>query len=379
MSNSTLAVYRDTGIGQWNYRTAPISKITIHHAACVASMHTYSSIIRKNHNVSWNYAIANDGEIGIFVDEDNRSWASSNVENDMSAVTIIVSNSEVGGSWPVSKSAYNSLLKLCVDICQRNGISKLIYGGSAKNSNLTMHKWFTNTICPGPYLSRMFPTIAAQVNKQLQQQPLGTSTDRNYSYSAITGGKLITRDTINYKYLKPYIITINRNTHNMDYTQLKNMGVVGVIIEAGSLYDAVHSQISYRNPRIDVQCKSAVSAKLPFGLYCGVRARSVEEAKRELYELSFCIRKYPPMLGVWLHLQLVKSTALNNQILNVYYNELVRLGLKDKVGLYVTPSELKQISWDKFQDQFYLWLVEHVSTMDSIDQLLTPEFFVLPK
>jgi hypothetical protein len=65
----------------------------------------------------------------------------------------------------VSEKAYAALIDLCVDICQRYGF-KLNYTGD-KTGNLTMHKWFASTLCPGPYLEPRFPEIAAEVNKRL--------------------------------------------------------------------------------------------------------------------------------------------------------------------------------------------------------------------
>ncbi len=55
-----------------------------------------------------------------------------------------------------------------MDICQRNGITKLNYTGD-KNGNLTMHKCFAATACPGPYLESKFPYIAQEVNKRLSE------------------------------------------------------------------------------------------------------------------------------------------------------------------------------------------------------------------
>jgi hypothetical protein len=103
------------------------------------------------------------------VDEANRSWCSSSSANDHRAITIEVSNSENGGNWPVSDKVLSKLIDLCVDICQRNGIDKLNYTGD-KNGNLTMHKWFANTACPGPYLGSKFPYIAEEVNKRLAKE-----------------------------------------------------------------------------------------------------------------------------------------------------------------------------------------------------------------
>ena len=88
--------------------------------------------------MSANYAIGNDGRIGLFCDEKDRSWCSSSAANDLVAITIEVSNSAYGDAsgWPVSDAAYASLIKLCVDICKRNGIHKLEYTGT-KDSHPT--------------------------------------------------------------------------------------------------------------------------------------------------------------------------------------------------------------------------------------------------
>ena len=86
--------------------------------------------------------------------------------NDNRAVNIEVANCATGGDWPVSSAAYNRLIDLCVDICQRNGIKALNYTGDA-DGNLTEHRMFMATACPGPYLHERMPQIAAAVNARL--------------------------------------------------------------------------------------------------------------------------------------------------------------------------------------------------------------------
>lgn len=115
---------------------------------------------------SCNYAIGFDGNIAMGVEEKNRSWCSSSPENDNQAITIEVSNDEVGGQWHVSDMVIGKLIDLCVDICKRNGITKLNYTGD-KTGNLTRHNMFGATACPGPYLQSKFPYIASEVNKRL--------------------------------------------------------------------------------------------------------------------------------------------------------------------------------------------------------------------
>ncbi len=81
-------------------------------------------------------------------------------------ITIEVANDSGDPDWHVSDAALEATIKLCVDICKRNGIDKLNFTGD-KSGNLTMHKYFAATGCPGPYLSSKFPYIASEVNKRL--------------------------------------------------------------------------------------------------------------------------------------------------------------------------------------------------------------------
>ncbi len=86
----------------------------------------------KERQASSNYGIGSDGRIGLYVDEANRSWCTSSASNDNRAVTIEVANTVAKDPWPVSDAAYKSLIDLLVDICQRNGIPRLLWKGDKK-------------------------------------------------------------------------------------------------------------------------------------------------------------------------------------------------------------------------------------------------------
>jgi len=168
MSNSPLVEYTRISPNSSNPRNKPITKITIHHMAGNLSVETCGNVFApKSRQASSNYGIDSAGRVGMYVEEKNRSWCSSNRDNDNRAITIEVANDEIGGNWHVSDKALSKLIELCVDICKRNGIKELIFTGD-KSGNLTMHKWFAATNCPGPYLESKFPYIAEQVNKQLK-------------------------------------------------------------------------------------------------------------------------------------------------------------------------------------------------------------------
>lgn len=167
MSNSPLVTYTKISPNSTNPRKAKIRKITIHHVAGNLTIETIGNVFAPtSRKASSNYGVGTDGRVGMYVEEKNRAWTSSNADNDNQAVTIEVSNDEIGGNWHVSNKALEATIELCVDICKRNNIKKLNYTGD-KSGNLTMHKWFAATNCPGPYLESKFPYIADEVNKRL--------------------------------------------------------------------------------------------------------------------------------------------------------------------------------------------------------------------
>ena len=167
MSNSSLVNYTKISPNSTNPRNRKISKITVHHMAGNLTVEQCGNgFSSKSRQASANYGIGSDGRVGLYVEEKNRSWASSDRANDNVAVTIEVANDQVGGNWHVSDKALSKLIDLCTDICKRNGIEKLNFTGD-KNGNLTMHKYFAATACPGPYLESKFPYVASVVNKRL--------------------------------------------------------------------------------------------------------------------------------------------------------------------------------------------------------------------
>jgi hypothetical protein len=121
--------------------------------------------------------IGKDGRIALIVDEADRSWCTSNRDNDHRAITIEVAS---GNKHPytVTAAAYESLINLLVDICKRNpGIGELRWKadksliGHPEKQNMTVHRWFANKACPGEYLYSRHSQIAAEVNKRLKPEP----------------------------------------------------------------------------------------------------------------------------------------------------------------------------------------------------------------
>ena len=77
----------------------------------------------------------------------------------------------------MNNAVYASLVKLCIDICQRNGKRKLLWLGdknktlnytpAADEMVLTVHRWFANKSCPGDWLYACLGDLAAKVTAAL--------------------------------------------------------------------------------------------------------------------------------------------------------------------------------------------------------------------
>lgn len=168
MSNSSLVNHVRKSPNCSSRNGNRIDRITIHHMAGNLSVETCGNVFApSSRQASSNYGIDSNGRVGLYVDEAYRSWCSSSKANDQRAVTIEVADNKIGGGWGCSSAAMAKLVLLCADICRRNGIKKLNYTGNT-NGNLTLHKWFANTDCPGAYLESQMPVIAREVNKLLE-------------------------------------------------------------------------------------------------------------------------------------------------------------------------------------------------------------------
>lgn len=144
-----------------------VCKITPHIMAGVLSAQRCGELFQNPSRLgSSNYGIGKDGEIACYVGEENRAWTSSSRENDFQAITIELSNSEIGGDWKISDVVWNSLVELCVDICRRYEF-KLVYDGTP-NGSLTRHNMFTATTCPGEYVQSRLQELADTVNSRLE-------------------------------------------------------------------------------------------------------------------------------------------------------------------------------------------------------------------
>jgi len=185
MSNSSLVSFTKISPNRNSPRNHAIDTISIHCVVGQASVESLGNVFASSsRQASSNYGVGYDGKVGMYVEEKDRSWCTSSAENDNRAVTIEVA-SDTTEPYAVTDAALKSLIKLCADICKRNGIKELKWKGDKSligqvdKQNMTVHRWFANKSCPGTYLYERHGYIASEVNKLLNGDT-GTKTKTLY-------------------------------------------------------------------------------------------------------------------------------------------------------------------------------------------------------
>lgn len=176
-TNSGLITYKRITSNKTPNRNHAIDTITIHcYVGQVTAKQGCDYFATTDREVSANYVVGYDGSIGLSVDEKDRAWTSSSYANDHRAVTIEVA-CDAYAPYKVTDKAYNALINLVADICKRNKIKELKWKGDKSlvgnvgEQNMTVHRWFASTACPGDYLYKKHSDIAKKVNKKLKKEP----------------------------------------------------------------------------------------------------------------------------------------------------------------------------------------------------------------
>lgn len=177
MSESSLATYVHYSPNCTKPRQGTIQGVAIHCTAggrnlparSFADMNRFA--VKQKNGASCHYVVGGDGSIAQVCREENRAWCTSN-PIDHQIITIEVA-SDADGDCKCNLAALNSLIKLLVDICQRNNIPRLLWRGDKAlmgkwdEQNMVVHRWTANKACPGDYLYGKHAAIAQAVNERL--------------------------------------------------------------------------------------------------------------------------------------------------------------------------------------------------------------------
>lgn len=170
-------------------RNHTIDRITPHYMEWYTSgRECCESFVPASRRASANYCIGKDGDIWGNVDEENTAWTSGSRYNDGRAITIECACYTDKSRFGILPDAtWISLVNLCVDICKRYHF-RMNYTGNDKG-NLTMHKWYQDTDCPGTWFSSQFDRLAKEVNAKLDGSSV--TINKPESVPMVFGGKYI--------------------------------------------------------------------------------------------------------------------------------------------------------------------------------------------
>lgn len=176
-TNSSMVVYTKLSPNHSGQRTHSIDRISPH---CVVGQCTAEGLgdwfAKSSTQASSNYGIDKDGRVGMYVEEKNRSWCTSSNANDQRAITIECA-SDTTEPYTMRDVVYQTLIKLCVDICKRYGKTKLLwlgdkdktlaYNPASDEMVITVHRWFANKSCPGEWLYSRLGDLASKATAEL--------------------------------------------------------------------------------------------------------------------------------------------------------------------------------------------------------------------
>lgn len=276
MSNSPLISYTKISPNKTSPRNHAIDTITIHCVVGQCSVETIGNIFAPaSRQASSNYGIGPDGRIGMYVEEKDRSWCSSNSANDHRAITIECA-SDTTYPYAINDTVYNSLIKLCVDICKRNNIKQLKWKadksliGQPTKQNLTVHRWFANTACPGDYIYNRLGDIADKVNAHLDS----SSTKKS--------------DTLYRVQVGAYS---NKANAVAMATKLEKAGFDIYMVKVDNIYKI---QVGAYNNKSNAEAMAEKIKKAGFDTYITTKSGTAVSSKKSIDDIA-----YEVILGKW--------------------------------------------------------------------------------
>lgn len=199
-TNSSLVNYTKLSPNHSGTRTHSIDRITVHCFVGQVTVERIGEVFAPvKRQASCNYGIAKDGKVALICEEKNRSWCTSSNANDQRAITIECA-SESYSPYKFNDVVYNKLIDLCTDICKRNGKKKLLwisnktkalaYSPKSDEMLLTVHMWFANKSCPGPWMLEREGDLASKVTARLAGTTNDNSTPKTDNRSSDTSATI---------------------------------------------------------------------------------------------------------------------------------------------------------------------------------------------
>ena len=202
-TNSSMVAYTKLSPNHSGQRTHAIDRISPH---CVVGRCTAEGLgdwfAKTSTQASSNYGIDKNGRVGMYVEEKNRSWCTSSNANDQRAITIECASDNTE-PYAMNSKVYDMLIKLCTDICKRNGKKKLLwfadkdkslnYAPKSDEMVITVHRWFANKSCPGNWLYARLGDVASKVTANLSGTTETTKGTQATVFAKLTESEVVAK------------------------------------------------------------------------------------------------------------------------------------------------------------------------------------------
>lgn len=137
---------------------AKVNKIVIHHAATTSFDGIGATFKNPSRGASAHFGVGRSNNVDQYVPVADTAWHAGNWSANISSIGIENVNSSGAPSWSIDEATFNTLVELCRDLAQENGLGKLVVG-----QNLFGHRDFKATACPGQLYGRL-QELADRVN-----------------------------------------------------------------------------------------------------------------------------------------------------------------------------------------------------------------------
>ena len=202
-TNSSMVAYTKLSPNHSGQRTHAIDRISPH---CVVGRCTAEGLgdwfAKTSTQASSNYGIDKNGRVGMYVEEKNSSWCTSSNANDQRAITIECASDNTE-PYAMNSKVYDMLIKLCTDICKRNGKKKLLwfadkdkslnYAPKSDEMVITVHRWFANKSCPGNWLYARLGDVASKVTANLSGTTETTKGTQATVFAKLTESEVVAK------------------------------------------------------------------------------------------------------------------------------------------------------------------------------------------
>ena len=247
ISNSSLVSYKKISPNKTSPRNHKIDTITIHCVVGQCSVQTIGDIFaNKDKEASSNYGIGYDGKIGMYVEEKDRSWCSSNADNDNRAITIECA-SDTTHPYAINDKVYKSLI------------------GQVDKQNMTVHRWFANKSCPGDYIYSRLGKIASEVNAKLKSTTSTSTTSSKTLYRVQVGA-----------------FSSKKSAESL-LTKVKNKGFNACMVQVAKIYKI---QVGAFSEKANAEAMAKKLKAAGFDSYITTKGRSTVSTKKSVTEIA---------------------------------------------------------------------------------------------